>query len=147
MSYDAPLDERLAGMITRVCNQVVRQRTSCVHTGNDGVWYLVQAPGSAGSAVTWSPRPGTEAHSVIDMFTALRAYVAAPVPLRHAALQTLYREAYAAHAALGLFDQARSKQWDESCLPNERWNISSPPAVGVLAVTPDRRTTRSDVSR
>jgi hypothetical protein len=110
VAFEAPLDDRLARMITEVCVETVAQRADCRNSGLDGVWYLLQAPDGERSAVAWSPRPGTSADSVIDMFTALRAYVGSQDALRVPALQTLYRETYATYSALGLLERERAGQ-------------------------------------
>ena len=89
-----------------VCSEVVRQRAACTYWGNDGVWYLLQAQG--GAAVTWTPKPESRADTVVDVFTALRAYVTSPEPVRGPALQTLYAETQALHYLLGLQDRPRS---------------------------------------
>lgn len=102
VTYEAPIGADLGGMLEEICGELVRRRASCTHRGRDGVWYLLQAPG--GAAVAWSPRPGTMENSVIDTFTALRADVTAPDPLRWPAYQTLRRELYDMYAVLGLFD-------------------------------------------
>ena len=104
--YEAPLDAGLARMLAEVCSEVVRERATCTHLGHDGVWYLLQAQG--GAAVTWTPKPETRADTVVDVFSALRAYVTAPEPISGPALQTLRAETYALYHLLGLQHRPRS---------------------------------------
>src|SRR5262245_22467610 len=109
VTHEAPLDDPLARLPEEISGAAVEQRASCTHGGLDGVWYLIQAPGGARSAITWSPQHGTKADSVVDTFMALRAYVTSPETLHLPAMQTLRREAYATHHRLGLFDKERTR--------------------------------------
>lgn len=106
VGYEAPLDDGIAGMIERICATTVGSRLTCVHTGRDGKWYSLRSVTSRGqsSAITWSPKPQTTADSVLDVFSALRAYATAPAPVRLPALNTAYSETYAAYQVLGLFE-------------------------------------------
>jgi hypothetical protein len=106
VEYEAPLDDNISRMIEGICVSVVKNRASCIHTGRDGAWYLLTAntPQGTKSALTWSPHSRSQAASVVDVFSALRAYATAPDPVRLATLNTLYRETYASFQVLGLFE-------------------------------------------
>lgn len=102
--FEAPLYLDTATKLAAICQRVVMNRRDCLGLGVDGVSYLMSTstPGGEQAAYAWSPRVGTEAAMVVGVFEALRAYVAAPEPLRQPAFYTLYNQVYAASAALGL---------------------------------------------
>ena len=107
--HEAPLDQNIGAMLQRICNAVVATHSQCHHYGRDGTYYLMQVSTDGQdqrTALTWSPKPGTDSDLVVTMFLALRAYVGAPPDLQLSAYNTFYTEAYEAYNALGLFETA-----------------------------------------
>ncbi len=94
-------------MLEDLCVETVTSRADCSASGLDGTWYYLQASGGgrAQQAMTWSPRAGSTADVVLDVFFALRAYAGAPPSLEISAYQTLSAKTYTAHHRLGLSER------------------------------------------